>query len=146
MSEEKIRLNAHAYCRLRYTQYSLYEGYAKKFGIGYKSLFVLRQLYFKPEGLTQMEICQNALISKQTVSAVIKGYLEKNYVYMEEISSDRRNKLVRLTESGKAYAENIVPPIIKAEQESMAYFTLEEQEKFIGMCSVYAENLKKLFD
>lgn len=145
MTEESVRLNAQKYCWLRYTQYSLYEGYAKKFGIGYKNLFVLRTLYAAPDGCTQMEICQNSLISKQTVSAVIKGYLSQGYVSMEEVCSDRRNKLVKLTQKGLEYAENIIPPIIKAEQDSMALFDDAQQELFLEMCTTYAQNLKKMF-
>lgn len=146
MNQETISKNALLYCRIRYSQYSMYEAYAKKYGSSYKSLFVLRQLYANPEGLTQIEICQDSLISKQTVSAVVKRFYEKKYVYMEEISSDRRNKLVKLTPKGVEYAKEIIQPIIEAEKESMACFSEEEQRLFIKMCTKYTDVIKDRID
>ena len=143
MNRETVKQNALTYCKLRYAQYSMYESYAKKFGTSYKSLYVLRQIYANPDGITQIEICQDSsCITKQTVSAVIKRFIEKNYVYVEEMSSDRRNKLVKLTDDGLAYAEKILQPVIDAEQISMECFDENEQKLFIKMCTEYAENLK----
>ena len=65
MTEEQIELKSEEYVSVRYMQYSLYEKYAKKFGLGYKSLFVLRMLYTLPEGCTQNDICRSSVITKQ---------------------------------------------------------------------------------
>lgn len=144
MTEDQVQLNSDAYCSLRYAQYSIYERYAKKYGLGYKNLFVLRILYVATDGCTQMDICRFSLISKQTVSAIVKGYLSKGFVCMEEIPSDRRNKLVKLTDEGRKYADEIIPTILHAEHESMSLFSEAQQKEFIKLCSTYAENLKKL--
>ena len=65
---------------------------------------------------------------------------------MEEISSDRRNKLVKLTPKGVEYAKEIIQPIIEAEKESMACFSEEEQQLFIKMCTKYTEVIKDRID
>lgn len=144
MDENRTWSNAKKFCFIRYSQYSFYEAYAKRFGIGYKNLFVLRALYTFENGCTQMEICQDAFISKQTVSAIIKSYLNAGYITMEELSSDRRNKLIRFTPKGKEYADKIIPKVLEAEMKAMADFTEEQQELFLKMCTQYAENLKKI--
>ncbi len=144
MTEEQIELKSEEYVSVRYMQYSLYEKYAKKFGLGYKSLFVLRMLYTLPEGCTQNDICRSSVITKQTVSAIMKSYLSKGYISMEEITSDRRNKLVKLTEEGRRYADQIIPTIIDAEHQSMAMLGEEKINEMIGLCTRYAENLKTL--
>ena len=144
MASEQIEKRSEEYVSLRYAQYSIYERYAKKFGLGYKSLFVLRMLYTSPDGCTQNDICRYSVISKQTVSAIMKSYLLKGYISMEEISSDRRNKLVRLTEEGRKYADKIIPTIIKAEHQSMAKLGDEKQCELLRLCMTYAENLNKL--
>lgn len=144
MSDEQIEQRSEEYVSLRYAQYSIYERYAKKFGLGYKSLLVLRMLYTSPEGCTQNDICRFSVISKQTVSAIMKSYLSKGYISMEEIAADRRNKLVKLTEEGRKYADKIIPTIIKAEHDSMALLGDEKQAELIKLCMTYAENLSKL--
>ncbi|MCQ2464004.1 MAG: MarR family transcriptional regulator [Oscillospiraceae bacterium] len=144
MTDEKIKSSSDAYCMIRYGLYSTYEKYAKKFGLGYKSLFVLRMLYTSPEGCTQNDICRYSVISKQTVSAIMKNYLSNGYISMEEIAYDRRNKLVKLTESGWKYAENIIPLIIKAEYDSMSDFTDEQRVEFLRLSEQYAEKIRNL--
>ena len=144
MASEQIEKRSEEYVSIRYAQYSIYERYAKKFGLGYKSLFVLRMLYTSQDGCTQNDICRYSVISKQTVSAIMKSYLLKGYITMEEISSDRRNKLVKLTEEGRKYADKIIPTIINAEYQSMAKLGDEKQCELLRLCMTYAENLNKL--
>lgn len=109
MNQSEVNKNVIRYVRLRDTQFDVYVQYAKRFAIPVKSLFVLSALYDAPEGCSQMDICIKAYSSKQTVSAIIKGYLERGYVSLTELPTDRRNKLVRLTAAGRKYAESIVP-------------------------------------
>lgn len=125
MSQPDAYKNVVRYVRLRDMQFDVYVRYAKRFGIPVKSLFVLNVLYYAKEGCTQMEICVKAYSSKQAVGAIIKGYMAQGFVELLELPTDRRNKLVRLTEAGRKYAEHIIPPVTEAETAAMAHFTPE---------------------
>jgi len=146
MSQHDAYQNVLRYVRLRDTQFDVYVRYAKRFGIPVKSLFVLNALYYAPEGCTQMEICVKAYSSKQTVSAIVKGYLAQGYVEITELPTDRRNKLVRLTEAGWKYAEPIVLPITEAETAAMKQLTPEQQNALVELTTAFGDHLEKLLE
>ena len=143
MSQSEVSQNVSRYVRLRDTQFDVYVKYARRFGIPVKSLFVLDALYYTPEGCNQMEICRKAYSSKQTVSAILKGYLERGYVELTALPADRRNKLVRLTEAGRRYAETIVLPLTAAETAAMAQLTPEQQTLLVELTTVFGDPLQK---
>ena len=144
MKESEVYKNVVHYVRLRDTQFDVYVRYAKRFGIPVKSLFVLNALYYTPDGCNQREICLKAYSSKQTVSAIIKGYLERRYVELTELPTDRRNNLVRLTEAGRRYAEGIVPSLTKAETAAMARLTPNQQTMLVELTTVFGNHLQEL--
>ena len=146
MDQDDVCKNVARYVRLRGTQFDVYVRYAKRFGIPLKSLFVLNALYYAPEGCNQMEICLKAYSSKQTVSAIIKGYLTRGYVNLTEQSNDRRNKLVRLTDAGRQYADAIVPPVTEAETAAMARLTQEQQNTLVELTTAFVAHLQKILD
>lgn len=144
MDQSEVGKNVVRYVRLRDTQFDVYVRYAKRFGIPVKSLFVLNTLYYTPQGCNQMEICLKAYSSKQTVSAIIKGYVEQGYVELTELPTDRRNKFVRLTKVGRRYAAAIVPPLTKAETAAMARLTPEQQTMLVELTTVFGDHLQEL--
>lgn len=146
MSQLDAYQNAVRYVRLRDTQFDVYVRYAKRFGIPVKSLFVLNALYYAPEGCNQMEICVKAYSSKQAVSAIVKGYLAQGYVELTELPSDRRNKLVRLTEAGWKYAEPIIPPVTEAETTAMAYLNPGQQNALVELTAAFGDHLQRLLE
>lgn len=144
MKQSEVYKNVQRYVRLRDTQFDVYVQYAKRFGIPVKSLFVLNALYYTPEGCNQAEICLKAYSSKQTVSAIIKVYQEKGYVELIELPTDRRNKLVRLTDAGWQYAKAIVPPLTDAEVAAMSQLTPEQQTMLVELTTAFGNHLYDL--
>lgn len=143
MTDDKAVCSAKAYTDIRYGMYSVYEQHARKHGLGFKNLFVLRALYLNSEGCTQNDICSFSVVSKQTVSAIMKSFLSKGYITMEGNMADKRNKLVKLTETGREFAEKVVAPVIKAEESVMSLFTPEQRAVFLTLSALYTENLKE---
>ena len=47
-------------------------------------------------------------ISKQTVNTILKDFQKKGYINMVSDDSDKRNKLICLTESGMEYTKDII--------------------------------------
>lgn len=99
---------------------------------------------FHKGGMTQEEICQRTFQSKQTVNLIVKNLLAENYVTVAEAPEDKRNKIVRMTEAGRAYCEPVVRHITWAEDTAMSLFTPEEQEQLIDLSRRFTKNLTRL--
>ena len=136
--------NAYLYCKFRDEQYALYDEYAKRNGLLMKSLLVLNALYYAEDGMTQKEITQRTFQSKQTVNLIIKNLLHDGYVTVEENPENKRNKFVRMTEEGRAYAKTPVVHITWAEDTAMSMFTPDEQEQLISLSRRFTKNLTEL--
>lgn len=80
-------------------------------------------------------------MSKQTVNSALRG-LEADGVVTLEAESGRR-KAVRLTEKGRALAENTVARLIRIENEIFAAWSQEELETYLGFVKRYLEEFKK---
>lgn len=101
--------HVHRFFQIMQKMDSVYEEYARKNGLTYMSMYILETLYDRRE-CTQKEISEVTLYPKQTVNMVIKSFLEKGWVFLEQSNGDKRSKHVRLTDEGEIYARAIFEP------------------------------------
>lgn len=134
-----------AYCRLRDRQHAVYSKCAKQHDLTTNELFVLDILWFAPEGCTQTEICERLSANKQTIAAIVTRFWKKGYLILEEVAEDRRNKRIRLTEAGRAYAGAIIPPAANAENLAMAELGAENLTELVDLTMRLTENMEKYF-
>lgn len=146
MEQEEVREFVNQYCKLRDVQFGAYESYARKHGLTAKELFVLDLIWFAPEGCLQSEICERLSATKQTISAIIKKFLNQGYVKLTESETDRRNKIIRLTSEGKKYAKKIIPPASKAEIDAMAELSSEDIAELVRLTVLFSNYMKQHFD
>ena len=143
MTKEDKR-NAYLYCKFRDEQFALYDEYAKRHGMLMKTLLVVNVLFYAKDGTTQTEICKRTFQSKQTVNLIIKNLVSDGYVTVTEVPENKRNKIVRMTEAGKAYCEKVVRHITWAEDTAMSMFSEEEQKQLIKLSQTFTKNLAML--
>ena len=136
--------NAYLYCKFRDEQFALYDEYAKRNGMMMKTLLVVNVLFYAVDGMTQKEISRWTFQSKQTVNLIIKNLLAENYVTVTEVPDNKRNKIVQMTDAGRAYYEKAVRHITWAEDTAMSLFTPEEQKQLIELSRTFTENLTRL--
>lgn len=136
--------NAYLYCKFRDEQFALYDEYAKRHGMSMKTLLVLNALFYAKDGMTQTEVCQRTFQSKQTVNLIVKNLLAEAYVTVTEVPENKRNKIVRMTEAGRAYCEQVVRHITWAEDTAMSLFSPEEQKNLIELSRTFTKNLTML--
>ena len=134
-----------AYCRLRDRQHAVYSKCAKQHDLTTNELFVLDILWFAPEGCTQTEICERLSANKQTIAAIVTRFWKKGYLILEEVAEDRRNKRIRFTEAGRAYAGAIIPPAANAENLAMAELGAENLTELVDLTTRLTENIEKYF-
>ena len=111
-----------------------------------KTLLVVNVLFYAKEGMTQKSICSRTFQSKQTVNLIIQNLLKEAYVTVEERKENKREKLVRMTDAGRAYCERVVRHITWAEDTAMSMFTAREQKQLIDLSRTFTENLAKLIN
>ena len=143
MTKEDKR-NAYLYCKFRDEQFALYDEFAKRHGMLMKTLLVVNVLFYAKDGMTQTEICKRTFQSKQTVNLIIKNLLSDGYVTVTEVPENKRNKIVRMTESGKGYCEKVVRHITWAEDTAMSMLSVEEQKQLIDLSRTFTKNLTEL--
>ena len=140
--------NAYLYCRFRDEQFALYDEYAKQNGMLMKSLLVVNVLFYDDfydkGGVTQREICRRTFQSKQTVNLIIKNLLADGYVTVTEVPENKRTKIVRMTDAGRAYCEKVVRHITWAEDTAMSMFSPEEQKQLVDLSRTFTKNLTDL--
>ena len=145
MNREEVRNYVNQYCKLRDVQFAAYEMYARKYNLTAKELFVLDIIWFAPDGCLQSEICDRLSATKQTVSAIIKKFWKLGYISLTESETDRRNKIVRFTESGKDYARKIIPPAADAENDAMAEMDSRDIAELVRLTTIFSDNMKRRF-
>ena len=140
--------NAYLYYKFRDEQFALYDEYAKRNGLLMKTLLVVNALFYDDccakGGLTQKEICQRTFQSKQTVNLIIKNLLADGHVTVTEVPENKRTKIVRMTETGRACYARVVRHITWAEDKAMSMLSPEEQKQLIDLSRTFTENLTKL--
>lgn len=67
-----------------------------------------------------------------------------NYVTVTEVPENKRNKIVQMTDAGRAWCEKVVRHITWAEDTAMSMFTPEEQRRLIDLSRTFTKNLTRL--
>lgn len=142
MSE--LRFNQ--YVRAMDEQFSLYEWFARQYGLQHKSLQVLLWIRNYPEMtgkfVTQKLLTEKTYSTKQVVNAMIKTWQNKGYVELLENPQDRRQKLITLTQSGFNFASDIYYKLTKIEIAATETLTEEEKKLLMTLTVKYNEALK----
>lgn len=142
--DKQARKNAFLYCKFRDQQFALYDAFAKEKGLTMNTLLVVNALFYAKDGLTQSEICATVHHSKQTVSLIVKKLLAEGRAEAIGREGDKRAKVVRLTDAGRAWAEGPVRHITTSEDAAMAMLSPEEQETLVALSRRFTQNLTAL--
>ena len=124
--------------------------YAKKMGINFTALLILELLSEAAEDpdaapYTQKALCEKLMLPKQIVNGMINTFREQGYVDLRE-ARDRRNKEIRLTESGQAYARSIIAPLDAADEQAWQAFDDDELIIFAAALEKYERVMMALLD
>ena len=116
--------------------------YAKDMGINITTLFILEMLAEDGEVYTQKILCEKLMLPKQLVNSVIKMFWEQGYVELKE-AQDRRHKNIRLTPSGKEYADSILAPFLSADERAWDTFSDEELTAITSALEKYEKAMEE---
>ncbi|SFE12889.1 DNA-binding transcriptional regulator, MarR family [Sharpea azabuensis] len=106
---------------------SFYDEFAKQSNVSSSLLWVLYALN-DGNSHTQIEISNDWELPKTTVNTVIKDIQKEGYVDLVPIKGKRREMSIVLTESGKAFADNVLSDLYRKEEEVFKLLSPKEQE------------------
>lgn len=116
----------------------VYEEFAKKQDLTYISMFILQLI---DDGTTQKELCNTLFFPKQTVNKVILSFEKKGYITLAPNPHDKRSRSIMLTKKGRDFQNAVIPMIERAELETFASLSEQEQqimtdlwEKYTSLC------------
>ncbi len=92
---------------------------------------------------SQQDICKMWSLSKQTVNSIISHFVKNDFVSLEVVPHTRNRKIVKLTDSGRSYGENLVLPITLAEQLAFDAMPVDQQHAFTSALDTYIQLLKQ---
>lgn len=141
-----MAIKAKDYARYRDEQFSVFENYARKNSLNSKSMLVLMWIYYSQGEMTQDLIAKRTYSTKQVIQAIIKGFQNKELLYLEPSVADRRKKIIRLTERGQAYAAEILDPLRAAEDLAMSKLSEEQQVALLEATRVFSLELKNTLE
>lgn len=117
-----------------------YEMIAKKIGIK-ENVLILFYALDDGEQHSQNAICKQWLIPKTTLNTVIKKYVAKGYLLLNE-NENKKVKTIALTKQGQAYARKILKEVYDVEEKAIAEILNSESADFIGTLERFTANLK----
>lgn len=123
----------------------LYHQAAVKSGISDNEFWVWYTLLTFHEEYSQQDICDMWFLPKQTVNSVVANLIKKNYVFLEVVPGTRNRKIIRLTQSGKAFGEAFIMRIYDAEKRTIEKMSDEERQTCITLLGKYIRFLREEF-
>lgn len=142
MSETKLEQEIQSCLQVMQSMDTMYEEYAHKNGLTYMSLYILETIY-EQSICTQKIISEITLYPKQTVNMVIRSFLQKGWVELKQDESDRRNKYIQLTESGEAFAKQVIEPYWNAASDAFGELENEERKIMVQTLNTFSHSLVK---
>lgn len=122
-----------------------YAKWAKQRGISYNMLNIVYAIYKSPD-CTQRKICDELLLSKQTVSMVCKELEEKGYLTLKTDPGNKREKKLSFTAAGMEYADGIMQEMFQMEEKIMMEMGGELRTQLVESNGRYCELLGKEVD
>ena len=130
-------------CRdLWLTSEAFYTEYANAIGVEHE---MLQMMYY----ITILDPCTQATLVKltrkprQTINDIIRRYREQGLIELVSSDTDRRTKIIQLTEQGKEFSDDVIGPLSEMEMAALADFTEEERKLYVKLQKTWFKNLHK---
>lgn len=124
----------------------VYHSYAKKFGLSDMAFWILYSIAERNEYFTQRDFCKSWFYAPQTVNSALKDLQKKDIIFLESVSGNKKNKLIKPTENGVKFIEKCIIPLINTECESFAKLSENECELMLSATKKYISALREKVD
>lgn len=112
---------------------NIYAKYAASRGISTTTMCVLYSLYTARHPYTQTQLVEDWGIPMQTVNSCLKALEKKGILRLEFAAGSKKSKHICFTEQGEIMADQIVAPVILAENQALGALTPEERQQILSI-------------
>lgn len=135
--------NLREYNRIYKEVSDIYHDVCSKLGLSNSAFEILYTICEVGDGCLQRDVCNAALIPKQTVNSAIRKLELGGYLTLS--NGKGRSKHIHLTESGHALLKETIFPIVEAENEAFTDLSYEECELLLKLNTKYMTALRDEF-
>lgn len=104
--------------------------YAARYGLDIPEWRVLATLGFRHDACSAQYIAHCTRTHKSTISRAVTALMTRQLVERVENADDRREFRLRLTRKGTALYEELIPRLLRKEQEIMSCLSAQERRDF----------------
>ena len=104
--------------------------YATRYGLDIPEWRVLATLGFRNEACSAQYIAHCTRTHKSTISRAVTALMTRQLVERVENADDRREFALRMTRKGKALYEELIPRLLRREQEILSCLSAQERRDF----------------
>jgi DNA-binding MarR family transcriptional regulator len=107
--------------------------YQERYGLDIPEWRVLATLGFRNDACSAQYIAHCTRTHKSTISRAVTALMTRQLVERVENEDDRREFQLRLTRKGKALYEELIPRLLRREQEILSCLSVQERRNFALM-------------
>ena len=122
----------------------LYRSASSKFDLPNGRMWILYFLIFSKEAVTQLDIAERMMLSKQTVNSAAAWLTDAGYIELEKIPGSKKKKMI-LTPAGKEAANATVGKLLSAECRAVERMGAEKIATYISLYAEFYECMKREF-
>lgn len=115
--------------------------YATRYGLDIPEWRVLATLGFRLEPCSAQYIADCTRTHKSTISRAVTSLMKRQVVERVENVDDRREFRLQLTGKGVALYEELIPRLLRREQEILSCLSLQERKEFARLLGKIEEGL-----
>lgn len=115
--------------------------YRERYGLDIPEWRVIATLGFRNEACSAQYIAQCTRTHKSTISRAVTSLMERQLVERVENEDDRREFRLRMTPRGTALYEELIPRLLRREQEILSCLSAQERKDFARLLGKVEDSL-----
>jgi len=120
--------------------------YAERYGLDIPEWRVLATLGFRSDPCSAQFIAHCTRTHKSTISRAVTSLMKRQMVERVENADDRREFRLRLTRKGAALYEELIPRLLRKEQEILSCLSAQERKTLAALFSKIENSLDLVRD
>ena len=116
--------------------------YQERYGLDIPEWRVLATLGFRNEACSAQYIAHCTRTHKSTISRAVTALMKRQLVERVENADDRREFALRMTRKGKALYEELIPRLLRREQEILSCLSAQERKDFAALLGKIESSLE----
>jgi DNA-binding MarR family transcriptional regulator len=115
--------------------------YQQRYGLDIPEWRVLATLGFRNDACSAQYIAHCTRTHKSTISRAVTALMKRQLIERVENEDDRREFTLRMTRKGKALYEELIPRLLRKEQEILSCLSAAERKDFALMLGKIEKSL-----